>query len=333
MAGDRALIAKDSLIFPEMEWAEASAAGLGWSTQRLAALAHDLGDGLSTALMIIAGGSVVFQWGDVARKSSVASVRKSLINVLYGIYIAEGRIDLNATLAELQIDDFQPLTQTEQQATVADLLGARSGVYLPSVYNTEHGRPERGSHAPGSHWFYNNWDFNVLGTILERQTGQTVFEALATRVAVPLGMQDFELEDGHYLGGRESQHPVYKFSMTARDLARVGLLYLRGGRWGRNQLVPESWVRESTLPKSDIGGGRGYGYLWWTAAANAPGDSMSVHAPMFYASGFGGQYIVVVPTLDLVVVHRSARVDHGIGHARMGDILRLVLAAMPDRDR
>ncbi|WP_027060899.1 serine hydrolase domain-containing protein [Mesorhizobium loti] len=333
MAGDRALSARDSQIFPEMEWAEVSAASLGWSTQRLAALAHDLADDRSTALMVIAGGSVIFQWGDVARKSSVASVRKSLINVLYGIYIAEGRIDLNATLADLHIDDFQPLTQTEQQATVADLLRARSGVYLPSVYNTEHGRPERGSHPPGSHWFYNNWDFNVLGTILERQTGQTVFEALATRVAVPLGMQDFERGDGYYLGGRESLHPVYKLSMTARDLARVGLLYLRGGRWGRRQLVPESWVRESTLPQSDIGEGRGYGYLWWTAAANAPGDSMSVRAPSFYASGFGGQYIVVVPTLDLVVVHRSARVDHGIDDVRMGDILRLALAAMPDRGR
>ncbi|MBZ9716615.1 beta-lactamase family protein [Mesorhizobium sp. AD1-1] len=333
MAGDQAPFARSDQIFPEIEWAEVSAASLGWSTRRLAALAHDLADGRSTALMIIAGGSVVFQWGDVAQKSSVASVRKSLINVLYGIYIAEGRIDLNATLAELHIDDFQPLTQVEQQATVADLLGARSGVYLPSVYNTDHGRPERGSHAPGSRWFYNNWDFNVLGTVLERQTGQTVFEALATRVAGPLGMQDFEREDGHYLGGRESLHPVYKLSMTARDLARVGLLYLHGGRWGGRQLVPESWVRESTRPQSDIGGGRGYGYLWWTAAANAPGDSISVHAPMFYASGFGGQYIVVVPTLDLVIVHRSARVDHGISHARMGDILRLVLAAMPDRHR
>ena len=119
--------------------------------------------------------------------------------------------------------------------------------------------------------------------------------------------------------------------MTARDLARVGLLYLREGLWGSGHLVPVEWVRESTFPHSDLGGGRGYGYLWWTAAAQAPGDSMSINAPMFYASGFGGQYIVVVPALDLVVVHRAARVDHGISHGRMGEILRLILSAMPDQ--
>ena len=93
--------------------------------------------------------------------------------------------------------------------------------------------------------------------------------------------------------------------------------------------MPESWVHDSTRPWSDLGGGRGNGQLWWTAAAEASGDSMSVDVPLFYASGAGGQYIVVLPTLDLVVVHRAAKVDYGISHARMGEILRLALAAMP----
>jgi len=227
------------------------------------------------------------------------------------------------------------LTPAEQQATVMELLMARSGVYLPSVYNTENGRPPRGSHSPGARWFCNNWDFNVLGTILKRQTELTVFEGLASRLAVPLDMQDFEQGDGWFLDGPESLHPVYKIRMSARDLARVGLLYLRSGRSDTRQIVPESWVRESTLPHSEVGAGHGYGCLWWISTANAPGDSMSTtHAPMFYASGSGGQYVIVMPELDLVVVHRSApslRVGNGVRHDRMGDILRLALSAMPDR--
>ncbi len=78
-----------------------------------------------------------------------------------------------------------------------------------------------------------------------------------------------------------------------------------------------------------VGDGRGYGYLWWTASAHAAGDSLSLDAPLFYASGFGGQYIIVVPGLDLVVVRLVARVDAGISHGRMGEILRAVRAVLP----
>ena len=89
-------------------------------------------------------------------------------------------------------------------------------------------------------------------------------------------MEDFRPTDGHYHHGPESRHPVYKLRMSARDLARVGLLYLRGGRWGAKQIVPEDWVHESTRVHSDLGGGQGYGYLWWSAAAQAGGESLSM---------------------------------------------------------
>ncbi len=311
------------------DWAKVASAPPGWSTDALARLGNELTSGGSTALMLIAEGELAYQWGDVALKSSIASVRKSLISLLYGIAIAEGRITLEATLADLGIDDIVPLTPEERRAIVADLLMARSGVYLPSVYDTAFGRPLRGSHAPGSFWFYNNWDFNVLGTIYETQLGETVFEAFARRIAAPLPMQDFTVEDGRYQRGPESSHPVYKLRLSARDLARVGLLCLRGGRWGRTQVVPETWIQQSTQPLTEFGGGRGYGYLWWTAAGAATGDSMSIDVPLYYASGAGGQYIIVLPALDLVVVHRAASVDRGISHDRMGEILRLVRRAMP----
>jgi CubicO group peptidase (beta-lactamase class C family) len=154
-----------------------------------------------------------------------------------------------------------------------------------------------------------------------------MFEALGRKVAVPLGMQDFGPDDGRYQRGPESEHPVYKLRMSARDLARVGLLYVRKGRWGARQIVPADWVNASTRRHSDLGGGRGYGLLWWTVAADASGDSISTREPLFYASGYGGQYVIVIPTLDMVVVHRAARVDQGITHARMGEILRTIVSA------
>jgi len=328
------IFAKGTITFPFTDWDERPAEMFGWSSDRMDMLSAELAKGESSAFMIVRDGRLIYRWGDIAFKSSVASVRKSLVNVLYGMLIAEGRIDPQQTLADFNIDDMTPLTASERKATVMDLLRARSGVYLPSVYDTANGRPDRGSHSPGAHWFYNNWDFNVLGTIVERATGENVLEALASRLVKPLRMQDCAPGDGWFQNGPESMHPVYKIQMSARDLARVGLLYLRHGRWGAKQLVPQSWVRESTRPHSEVGAGRTYGLLWWVTEADAEDDPMAVHVPMFYASGWGGQYLIVLPDIDLVIVHRSAtalRAGRGVSHVQMGEILRLALSAMPQR--
>ncbi|TCL62917.1 hypothetical protein [Rhizobium sp. BK251] len=85
MSNQPSIAGKDRIV-PGAEWDELKPGDAGWSSAHLASLARDLADGRSTALMIIDAGHVVFQWGDVACKSSVASVRKSLINILYGIY-------------------------------------------------------------------------------------------------------------------------------------------------------------------------------------------------------------------------------------------------------
>ncbi|WP_431321156.1 serine hydrolase domain-containing protein [Rhizobium sp. YTU87027] len=321
-------MADAAFIYPNSEWQQHTEGG--WDAAVLESLVLELERGGSTAMVIIDSGRLARSWGDTAYKSSVASVSNSLISILYGIHAGAGRIDLSATLADLGIIDVEPLTTDERTATIRNLLAARSGVYLPSVYDTTRGRPERGSHPPGSFWFYNNWDFNVLGTVLEVQTGENLFESFATRVAAPLGMQDFSPADCRYQHGPESRHPVYKMAMSARD-ARVGLLYLRGGRWNGVQVVPEDWVRLSTAPHSDLGGGRGYGYLWMTVEANALEASLSIRAPLYYASGFGGQYIIIVPALDLVVVHRAAQVDYGISHGHMGELMRLAISARSNR--
>ncbi|WP_236765545.1 serine hydrolase [Agrobacterium tumefaciens] len=115
--------------------------------------------------MVVQDGKVIASWGDISRKVNVASIRKSLLSALYGIAVSEGRIDLSSTLADHDIDD-KPLAlmAAEKEATVRDLLMARSGAYHPAAYETgdmQRNRPARGSHAPGTFWFYNNWDFSA----------------------------------------------------------------------------------------------------------------------------------------------------------------------------
>ena len=112
--------------------------------------------------------------GDPAQRVKLNSVRKSFLSALYGIHVRLGTLDLSKTLAELGIDDQPPLTPGERSATVRMVLQARSGVYHAYVGGLAEDRdamPARGSHPSGTFWYYNNWDFNVLGTIFEQQAG------------------------------------------------------------------------------------------------------------------------------------------------------------------
>ncbi len=170
-----------------------------------------------------------------------------MLNSLIGIAVAEGKINLSDTLEKLGIDDNKPsLTDVEKQATVRDLLEARSGVYHPTDYETKgmiEKKPQRGSHAPGTFWYDNNWDFNTLGYIYEHATGTKIFQSFYREIAQPIGMQDFRPHDGHYITSADSLFPAYPFDMSTRDFARFALLYLHGGNWNGTQVVPEDWLR------------------------------------------------------------------------------------------
>nr|WKF59609.1 hypothetical protein HUO10_004120 [Paraburkholderia busanensis] len=308
-------------IYPGAEWTHAAPPMHGFSQEgidRAVAYAKQQG---STSGMIVHDGVVLAEWGDVSRKSNLHSARKSFMSALIGIAVERGQIHLDDTLAQLGIDDNEPaLTPTEKQATVRMLLEARSGVYHPTVYETaqmEASKPPRYSHPPGTFWYYNNWDFNTVGAIYEKATGADIFQALQTEIAKPVGMQDYRPSDGHYVsGGLATRYPAYPFNMSARDLARFALLYLHDGRWRDQQIVPAQWVAESTRAVSDTPTG-GYGYMWWTSA---PADGirtpkMALLRPTFWADGHLGQYAVVVPSLDLVVVNL---VDSRLTSKRMG---------------
>ncbi len=206
--------------------------------------------------MVIVDGNVIWTWGDVTAKEDIHSIRKSFLDGLYGSAVASGQIDLDTTLDQLGIDDVPPsLTATEKTATIQDLIEARSGVYHVALGETPSEvaeRPARGSHAPGTFWYYNTWDFNTLGAIYNQLTNGDLFESFQSQIATPIGMQDFFLDDTRYeTDPSVSSEPYYDFKMSTRDMARYGLLYLQGGMWNGQSLVPADWVVASTSSYSD----------------------------------------------------------------------------------
>jgi CubicO group peptidase (beta-lactamase class C family) len=299
-------------------WERAAPKALGFHGPALEAALTAFARRGATSIMVIARGRLIASSGDLAAESSVHSIRKSLSSALYGLAIADGRMDLDATLAELGEDGGGELTAGEQTARVRDLLAARSGVYLPASAESPlmaETRPERGSHAAGEHFYYNNFDFNTLERIYLRAGAGPIGEAFHRRVAMPIGMQDFDAEDVFTIPPWPSDDVAYQYRMTTRDLARFGLLYLRDGDWCGRRVIPEGWVDESTRSRGPatwlpMQPPSGYGYLWWVTSPEGrlyPGSRPLPYAA-FGASGLGGQNMAVIPSLRLLVV---SRVDTG----------------------
>ncbi|MFO7997942.1 MAG: serine hydrolase, partial [Bacteroidales bacterium] len=238
--------AETAEYFPGESWERAETPEqLGFNSEKLGE-ARDYSATINTsAVMIVSGGRIVDEWGETDRKFMTHSIRKSFLSALFGNYVEDGTIDLDLSMEQIGIDDDPPLSPLERTATIRDCIKARSGIYHDALYESQGMKALKPTGLvvrPGTFWYYNNWDFNALGTIFEQLTGKKIFEALKHEIADPIGMEDFEVEDGWYVEGEESVHPAYPFHISARDLARFGLLMLREGRWEGEQLVPANWV-------------------------------------------------------------------------------------------
>ncbi len=199
------------------------------------------------------------------------------MGLLIGIAKENGFLALDETLGQIGIDESKsPLTTQEKSATIRDLLMARSGVYLPAEAETDFAkthRPKREQYKPGEFFFYNNFDFNVLGAILEKKTGKSIGQFMEEYLAKPLGMQDFAPTNVIYgnpwpIRNDNSDYRVYWIYLSARDFARVGALVAQKGRWNKNQIVSAAWIEESvkaytTKLDESMWPFDGYGYLWW----------------------------------------------------------------------
>ncbi len=306
-----------SPVLPVERWETVAApASVGYSPARLDGVRALLRTMNTTGFMAIVGGRVLLQHGDVERLSPLFSARKSVTSMLYGNYVASGKVRLDKTLREMHIDDIGGLLPQEREATVEHLLTARSGVYHPAANLGDNlpDAPPRGSQRPGAYYLYNNWDFNTLGTIFERETGRDFYDALETDIVRPVGMQDWRRDRQLRTNDtKQSDHPACHMVFSTRDMARLGFLMLREGRWGDHQVIPVDWVRRSTRaithvnemnpPKVRQGHAGGYGFLWWVWEDREPREAFE---GVYLAQGAYGQFIVVLPKLDMVVAHKVA---------------------------
>jgi CubicO group peptidase (beta-lactamase class C family) len=305
-------------VFPGAEWEyvrRGDVAAYGWAPdvlQKTNAYIRD--ESNTTGLVVVDRGRVVYQYGDIQELSYVASVRKSILSMLYGSWVENGTIKLDTTLEDLKIDDIGGLLPIEKKATIRHVITARSGVYHPASYSGDDlaSAPPRGSQKPGAYMLYSNWDFNVAGAIFEQLTKRDIYDELQAQLAIPLQFEDWDRKAQHKEGDLTvSQYPAYPIWVSTRDMARIGYLMLHEGNWNGRQVISRNWARQIVSVVTPIqemnptrrrDGYFGYGYMWWVwDGPRAVGPFKGAYS----AVGAVGQWITVFPSLNLVVAHKT----------------------------
>lgn len=264
-------------------------------------------------VIALQNGKMIFEEGNTQKLINCHSARKSITSLLIGIAAEKGYLQLDETLAELGIDESKnPLTEREKTATIKDLLMARSGVYLPAeaeVDYAKNNRPRRGQYKPGEFFFYNNFDFNVIGAILEQKTGMQIGQFMEEHLAKPLEMQEFSSSNVVYdspwpiPNESKSDYPVFWIYMSARDFAKIGVLVTQNGKWKDKQIVSKNWIEKSTNDCTEFSDDMlklnypfdAFGYSWWINENNQT----------IWADGYGGQFLCIDKINNLVVLQRN----------------------------
>jgi len=308
-------------VFPGERWEYVRTpelAGYGWDSAILRQASDFLRDSANTTgLVVVDRGRVVFDFGDIEELSYIASCRKSILAMLYGSWVEKGVIDLETTIGELGMDDIGGLLDIEKEATIHDLVTARSGVYHPASYSGDDlaRAPERGSQEPGSYMLYSNWDFNAAGYVFELLTGRDIYDEIQAQLSIPMQFEDWDRSAQAKAGNLTvSQYPAYPIWFSTRDMARIGLVMLHEGSWNGRQIISRDWARRITSvvtpleemnPVERRDGYLGYGYMWWIL------DGPTATGPFkgaYWARGAVGQWIAVFPALDLVIAHKTNNV-------------------------
>ena len=309
----------EAQIYPDKNWSSHEDPEItGWGATGRSIFTRYVIDSTNiTGLVIVHKGQIVLEYGDIEENSYIASCRKSILAMLFGKYIENGTIDLDKTLEELNINDVSELLPLEKKAKIKDLISSRSGIFLSGSNGGDFRRyaPDRGSVNPGTYWLYSNWDFNAAGYIFEQETKSNIYNEIESQLAIPLQMEDWDkslqVKNGNY---QLSKFPAYHMWFSTRDMARMGLLMLREGKWKDQQLIPEKWINEIVTQRTSYmeaqqnvpvlkedGIDLGYGYMWWLIENT--NDYRLKNA--YSAQGALGQGITVYPEIDVVLAFKT----------------------------
>lgn len=300
------------------EFAEGTPADVGMNAATLeGARTYAFAEGRNTqAVVVVRRGTVVAEWyadgRDASSRGASWSVGKSFASALVGIAIDRGDIpsldepmttyipewegtdkegmrllDVMEMASGLEWnEDYDP--GAASSSDVIDLVLDASGSLLSVVLDNEVTAP------PGTRFNYSSGDAMLLGRVIRVATGMSAGEYAREHLFDPLG-----IEDAAWWRDRTGDTLTFCcVDMPSRDFARFGQLFLEGGRLGGRRILSEEWVTASTSPSRSY---EGYGYMWWLMG----NTDVGVPADLYAALGHDGQYIYVIPSLELVVVRNG----------------------------
>lgn len=315
-------------IYPTEEWKKQDPQKAGFSMQALAQI-DSLMKKANANGVLIHKGYMVAEWnygGTVSQQYEVQSITKSITSAVLGLALKDGLIpDLDANVKNYYPDfEVGPYTN---EITFRHLVTASSGIKSTITKGRYY---DPGNMKPGIDSRYHNDHLHQLATSLTYLYCKDLGEVFNERILIPIQAQD-AMKWGYH-----SSEPIicangkkvkvvggYAFShWTARDLARVGYLYLNNGKWKEKQLLTEEYVKESRRPipipvmdmspdaPADKQSKNEYG-LAWRGTPNDQGNTL------WYMSGNGGQFCAVIPEYDLVMTKINSyakRPYRGLGH-------------------
>jgi CubicO group peptidase (beta-lactamase class C family) len=328
--------------WPTAGWRTADPKAHGIDPAGLAKIDQDVTGGYNQvrSVLVVRHGYLVYEryWegADPVSGHDLRSVTKSVTGALVGIALGEGHIkSVQQTVEELLAKHLPADADPRlRQVTVEQLLTMTSGLASddPSLggdYSLDkalfesrdwvkHILGRRLETDPGTTWAYSNASSHLLSAIVADATGQSMLAYARAKLFGPLGINTdgaFEpvvawdipaailtrFEQARFAWAKDPQgyhEGAGGLKLPARDLAKFGYLYLNGGRWDGEQVVPADYVRTTTAQEgSSPNIDQGYGQHWWVEIWNG-------HRT-FRAQGYGGQFVHVVPDLDLVTVITS----------------------------
>lgn len=264
------------------------------------------------SLLIVKDGKLVFeQYPNSYRMKlqPIASVTKSVTSALIGIAIDEGFITgINESLFDFFPEYAHLRNEAKDRILLRHVLSMTSG-FECNEFDVPYSDPRNdvnigissGNYIqfvlskpvvdePGTKWYYNSGNSILLGGIIKNTTGIHADAYALSRLFNPLGITAYQWY--YQTDGLPYTHGG--LLLRSRDMAKFGYLYLQRGSWNGEQIVPEEWVNESTV--SQVTDGQ-YGYQWWVGA---------IYGYDFYiAVGYGGQRIINIPGLEMIIVHTS----------------------------
>ena len=291
--------------------------------------------------MILKDGYLLASWGDVRRVDMTFSVTKSFLSTVAGLARDEGLLRSAADPVSEYIWDgtfdgthnskirWSHLLQQNSDWS-GDLWGLKDWADRPPREGGLDEWKNRPLMEPGTVMEYNDVRVNVLAYSLTHLWREPLPAVLKRKVMDPIGASTtwrwfgydhaWTVIDGYRMqsvtGGGHSGGGIF---ISAEDMARFGLLFLNQGNWNGTQLLSEAWIRDATTPSKP---NPNYGYMWWL---NQPGERQWEGVPetVFYAAGFGGNFIVVAPEEGLVMVLRW------LEPSQIGEFVRKVYQALP----